>query len=455
MQLALEGQSQVFERETRRASGDMGYLVAKYLPHTQDGKVVGFFVLVEDITELKLAEKKLMKLNDELSVQAHAASKASLAKSEFLANMSHEIRTPLSAISGMSKLIAREPLSATQTERMGKLDSAIKHLSYTINDILDLSKIEANSLVLEEVPVDVSELISRIVTMTQDSLQVKGLQMHVFAEPMPPNLVGDSARMGQALLNYVGNAVKFTDAGSVSLRVTVADETADSALIRFEVEDTGVGIAAENMPSLFEPFVQADSSTTRKYGGTGLGLTIARRLAQAMGGAVGVRSEPGKGSTFWFSARLAKSAALNASLAMLPDAPALGILSRDYAGRSVLLVEDDEFNREIGKILLQDCGFMVDEATDGLEAVEMVALNPYDLILMDMQMPRMDGLEATSRIRATRARGTLPIIAMTANAFAEDKQRCMDAGMNDFITKPVDPNILYQAILNQFAGLGT
>jgi CheY-like chemotaxis protein len=291
--------------------------------------------------------------------------------------------------------------------------------------------------------------------MTQDSLQVKGLQMHVFAEPMPPNLVGDSARMGQALLNYVGNAVKFTDAGSVSLRVTVADETADSALIRFEVEDTGVGIAAENMPSLFEPFVQADSSTTRKYGGTGLGLTIARRLAQAMGGAVGVRSEPGKGSTFWFSARLAKSAALNASLAMLPDAPALGILSRDYAGRSVLLVEDDEFNREIGKILLQDCGFMVDEATDGLEAVEMVALNPYDLILMDMQMPRMDGLEATSRIRATRARGTLPIIAMTANAFAEDKQRCMDAGMNDFITKPVDPNILYQAILNQFAGLGT
>ena len=455
MHQALEGQVQIFDRETRRATGEMGYLAAKYLPHVLDGKVVGFFVLVEDITELKLAENRLKELNEALSLQVSVASDANLAKSIFLANMSHEIRTPLSAISGMSKLIAREPLSQTQAERMGKLDAAVKHLSFTINDILDLSKIEANRLVLEDAPVDMNGLIANIVSMTQDGFRAKGLQMHVFAGPMPANLIGDSTRMTQALLNCVGNAVKFTDAGSVSLRVTLDDETADTALIRFEVQDTGVGIAAEKIHLLFEPFVQADSSTTRKYGGTGLGLTITRRLAEAMGGAVGALSEPGLGSTFWFSARLKKGPALPVPQTLPPDSPALETLIRDYKGRRVLLVEDDEFNREIGNILLQDCGFQVDEAQDGLEAVEMASLYVYDLILMDMQMPNMDGLEATTRIRSTLAGVAVPIVAMTANAFADDKQRCLDAVMNDFITKPVNPGSLYQAILNQFISHAT
>jgi PAS domain S-box-containing protein len=449
MRLALEGQVQIFDREAHRATGELGYMAAKYLPHVLADEVLGFFVLVEDITELKQAESRLMELNQALSLQVQVASNANLAKSEFLANMSHEIRTPLSAIAGMAKLVAREPLSSTQKERMGKLDSAVNHLSFTINDILDLSKIEANSLVLEDAPVDLNALVGNIVSMTQDSLQAKGLQLQVLVEPMPVILMGDSTRLAQALLNYVSNAVKFTDAGAVTLRVTLADETPDSALIRFEVHDTGVGIAAEMIPLLFEPFVQADSSTTRKYGGTGLGLTIAKRLAEAMGGAVGALSEPGMGSTFWFSARLKKGSVLSAPQAGTYSL-ALEALTRDFAGRRVLLVEDDEFNREIGNILLQDCGFRVDEAKDGREAVGMAMLGDYDLILMDMQMPNMDGLEATAKIRSTLAGAPVPIIAMTANAFADDKQRCLDAGMNDFITKPVDPGKLYQAILNQF-----
>jgi len=450
MHEALQGRLQVFDREAPRVNGEMGYMAAKYLPHIQEGEVVGFFVLVEDITELKRAEKRLTELNSDLALQVQVASKASLAKSEFLANMSHEIRTPLSAISGMSKLIAREPLSETQADRMGKLESAVKHLSFTINDILDLSKIEANSLVLEEAPVDVQALVDNIVGMTQDNVRAKGLALQVEVGAIPARLMGDPTRLGQALLNYVGNAVKFTDSGLVTLRVQTLDETAESALIRFEVQDTGLGIAPDKLPGLFKPFVQADSTTTRKYGGTGLGLAIVKRLSQAMGGDAGVQSTPGQGSTFWFSAVLNKSLEASNDAVLVRETQALEILNRDHAGLRVLLVDDDEFNREIGKILLEDCGLVVDEARDGQEAVDMAAAHPYALILMDMQMPRMDGLDATRAIRRLPADPPVPIIAMTANAFAEDEQRCLEAGMNDFVTKPVDPLKLYAAVLTQF-----
>ncbi len=449
MQGALTGEMQVFQREGLRSNGEMGYMSAKYIPDFSEGTVNGFFVLVEDITDIKIAENSLMLLNAQLAAQVSVATKASAAKSDFLANMSHEIRTPLGAISGMAKLIAREPLIASQADRMKKLQSATRHLSAVINDILDLSKIEANKLVLEEGPLFVGDLFSNISNMLQEAVQENGISLLIDVPPLPQCFVGDSTRLGQALLNYASNAVKFTNGGWVTLRARVQDESDDSCLLRFEVQDTGIGIAPEKLAMLFSPFVQADAGTTRKFGGTGLGLVITKRLAEAMGGAVGVQSEVGKGSTFWFTARLRKFNATEHDASEEPSNGASEQLKSRFAGRRVLLAEDDDFNLEIGTILLEDVGLSVDVAEDGQAAFEMATQHPYDLILMDMQMPKLDGLEATRKIRGSTAGTTIPIVAMTANAFSEDRMRCMEAGMNDFVSKPVDPKVLYQVLLRQ------
>lgn len=429
------------------------------------GAITHYVSIQEDITEKKrLAveldeyreglELQVMQRTQELTAAREQADASNRAKSDFLANMSHEIRTPLGAISGMAGLIRREPLTPSQTDRLNKLESAAKHLSATINDILDLSKIEANRLVLEEGPVCVAALIDDIANMVQQTVDAKSLALRLEVDPMPPGLVGDATRLGQALLNYTSNAVKFTDGGTVTVRCRIEEQSADAVLLGFEVQDTGLGIAPDKLDQLFSPFVQADSTTTRKYGGTGLGLAITKRLVSAMGGMVGVQSEVGKGSTFWFTARLKKEDA-DSKKPVGTSAPTAEQLKATFAGRRVLLAEDDEFNREIGTILLEDMGLTVDWAADGQSAFEMATSNSYDLILMDMQMPRMDGLEATRRIRCAGAENAVPIVAMTANAFAEDRLRCLEAGMNDFLTKPVDPRVLYQVLLRHLTKLTT
>jgi signal transduction histidine kinase/CheY-like chemotaxis protein len=400
--------------------------------------------------ELAFQNEEKGKRAAELLIARDEAQSASLAKSSFLANMSHEIRTPLGAIYGMANLIAKEPLTATQADRMGKLQTAFRHLSQTINGILDFSKIEANQLMLDEGPVQLGQMMDNIAAMVLGSSQDKGLQLHVHTETMPPDLWGDSTRLAQALLNYAANAVKFTETGAIHLRAHILEDCPESTLVRLEVQDTGVGIAAAVLPKLFMPFVQTDNSTSRIYGGTGLGLAITRRLAEAMGGQAGVSSQTGQGSTFWFTARLRKVPNLPIAEASESVLHAAEILRSECSGKRVLLVDDDEFNREIGAILLADAGLVVDVAEDGQMAVEMAASTPYDLILMDMQMPRLDGLEATRQIRAAATCNAVPIVAMTANAFTEDRLRCLDAGMNDFVTKPIEPSVLYQVILQQF-----
>ncbi|MEN9904111.1 MAG: hypothetical protein RLZZ555_676 [Pseudomonadota bacterium] len=537
----------------------------------------GYFGMVQDITVEHQSVEALRRAKE-------MAEEAARTKADFLANMSHEIRTPMNAIIGMTHLVLRTPLSPQQLDQIRKIQSSSQHLLGIINDILDFSKIEADKMSLERVEFDLEQVLHNTLDLFVEKAVDKGLELVLELAPeLPTQLVGDPLRLGQVLINLANNAVKFTEQGTIRIRALLQSDQGEAVVLRFEVQDTGIGMTAEQQARLFQSFQQADNSTTRKYGGTGLGLAISKRLAELMGGEVGVDSAPGRGSTFWFSARLGRGSgqpqralfpielgglrmlvvddndsaraaiagmiatmgfaveavesgplalaeleraeqagqaydvifldwkmpgmdgvSVARELARLPLARRPLVLmvsahdreqllqaargleigavlekpvtpsqlldtimrllapaavssqvriesgeagSQALRGLRALLVEDNEINQEVGQALLEELGLAVDLAGDGEAALERLRQQRYDVVLMDMQMPVMDGLEATRRIRAMPGLGQLPIIAMTANAMAGDRERCLQAGMQDHVAKPIDPKDLETKLL--------
>jgi PAS domain S-box-containing protein len=433
------------ECRLRRADGAYRWWLIRGAPlRNVRGETIKWFGTCTDIEDIKRGEEELRQAKE-------AAEEANRTKSEFLATMSHEIRTPMNAIIGLGDLVLRTELTPRQRDYLTKIETSAGSLLGFINDTLDYSRIEAGKLVLEHIDFPLRETLDRVNDLFSTRAREKGLELAIEIDRQAPEwLVGDQLRLEQVLINLLGNALKFTHEGEVALTVSVleTDEASRQIALCFSVKDSGIGLSSGQIESLFQPFTQADSSTTRHYGGSGLGLSICRNLVELMGGAIGAEGEPGRGSTFIFTATFGLSSRtkpLPAHRKTGPDVPQPEALR----GTRILLVEDHYINQQVARENLEAFGITVEIAHNGREAVELMAQqgDRFDGILMDIQMPVMDGYEATRQIRNQWPADRLPIIAMTAHVQTEDRKKCLWAGMNDHIAKPLETAELYRSLV--------
>ncbi len=428
-----------YEEEVTHRNGSRCLIRSSNIPlRASDGTVVGILATYDDVTEQRRKEEELLHARD-------AAESAARAKGQFLANMSHEIRTPLNGVLGMISLLLDSPLGGEQRKWTETAQASGEALLRLLNNVLDLSKAEAGKLDLESVPFDLFHTVEQCTELFEAEARSKGLALSVeFTQSTPPQVVGDGTRIRQILTNFIANAVKFTPRGEIKVHVSSKDVSHDEMLLRLVVQDSGIGVPSTAEAHLFQPFSQADGSTTRRFGGTGLGLSIAKQLTELMCGSIGYRPNPTHGSTFWVELPIGKVREFAPeTMSVVPSFPAL-------ERRHILIVEDNPINQLVTSRFIAKLGCAVDIASNGREALELWQQRPYDLILMDGQMPELDGYQATRQLRQLEQalnRKRVPVIALTAHALPGDKERCLDAGMDDYLSKPVHQESLKRTVV--------